>query len=604
MRGRLSFQSRIFLGCVLVVVCTLVFVAFVLEHSLRESMLRQASESLHGQAALLTQELAGRLPPGWDRGARLEEQIRHLGAEMKVRITLVDPKGTILADSDLDDPQLAAGLNLLGRPEVEEALANGHAHAIRQDHELGLERLFVARRLIAPGGEKLVLRLTVPLDQTHQARARARSLVVWAMFLGCLLSVGVAFLVARSLSRPLRELTRTAVEIAGGNLHRRFRNYPTHEVGDLGRALDNMADTLQARLEDVTQGRDRVEAILRAMVEGVVVADSEGRVVLANQAAQEMLGVEELTAGRHLAKQVRLTGLLEALGRVRQGENHVSAALKTLGPAPRSLEVHVVKLPSVETSAGAVAVLHDVTQRERLEQMRRDFLANVSHELRTPLAAIKGSAETLLDGALDSPQYARHFAEMIDRHTRRLERLSQDLLELSRLESGQAVPRLEKISPAELADAVLETVGDLAQAQGVELERKLDLEVDALWADRGQLEQAVLNLLDNAIKYTGAGGRVTLGAGRGPDGPYLYVSDTGPGIPLEHQARVFERFYRVDRDRSRQLGGTGLGLAIVKHVMAAHKGRVELLSQPGRGSTFRLWLPAGPEQAAGDAAEA
>jgi two-component system phosphate regulon sensor histidine kinase PhoR len=238
-----------------------------------------------------------------------------------------------------------------------------------------------------------------------------------------------------------------------------------------------------------------------------------------------------------------------------------------------------------------VAVFHDVTERRRVEEMRRDFVANVSHELRTPLTAIKGASETLLQGALASPEDARRFTEMIDRQARRLGRLVEDLLDLASIESGEAAPHLEEIALGPLAETLLEEVADRARDKGLTLGNELPENLPGLTADRQLLEQALLNLLDNAIKYTESGGKVTLGAQAGEGELAILVSDTGMGIALPDQSRLFERFYRVDKDRSRELGGTGLGLSIVKHIAQAHGGRVEVESRLGAGSTFRLVLP-------------
>ncbi|MBU4603767.1 MAG: PAS domain S-box protein, partial [Proteobacteria bacterium] len=351
------------------------------------------------------------------------------------------------------------------------------------------------------------------------------------------------------------------------------------------------ADNLQSTINDITQSRDRLEAILRGMVEGVLVIDNDGQVLLANRALMKMLELKAVPPGRLPSEIIRNADLLEALDEARAGREYVWREIQTLGNTPRFLEAHVVRISSEADGPGMVCVLHDITERKRLEKTRRDLVANVSHELRTPLTAVRGAAETLLDGALDSPQYASHFAELILRQSHRLERLVQDLMELASLESGESPPRLRPIDAAELADSVMEGVIDLAQTQGIELERRLPREPLVFAADARQVEQAVLNLLDNAIKYSGQGGRVTLAMEEKNGEVVISVSDTGPGIAAEFLPRLFERFYRVDTNRSREMGGTGLGLAIVKHIAQVHHGRVEVASAPGQGSTFRLILP-------------
>jgi two-component system phosphate regulon sensor histidine kinase PhoR len=353
-----------------------------------------------------------------------------------------------------------------------------------------------------------------------------------------------------------------------------------------------MADHLQEEIEAVTRARDRLEAILRGMVEGVLVTDADGRVTQANLALREMLSRNTNPLGRKPSEVFRNADLIEAFQTVSTGVHHANLEIRTLGKSPKTLEVELAALPGEGSRSGVVAVFHDITERKHIEEMRRDFVANVSHELRTPLAAIRGAVETLLDGALDDKKFNRKFTEVIERHVHRLEDQVMDLLELARLESGEVPPQYEQVSAKSLADAALGAVRELAASRGVELSGEVPDPAPSLKGDRRHLEQAIINLLDNAVKYTEPGGKVALSVEAVDSEICFTVADNGIGIPPEHQNRIFERFYRVDKDRSREMGGTGLGLAIVKHVVQSHGGRVELESFPGRGTTFRLILPA------------
>jgi two-component system phosphate regulon sensor histidine kinase PhoR len=587
----LSFQSWILGGCLVVVLCTLIFVGLLLEHSLGQQMVANIRESLQPELRALRALVADRWRPeqGLSQSDALAEE---LGRIVGARVTLIAPDGRVLGDSEVPPAKLTALDNHAGRPEVKEALNQGQGYSVRYSTTLNLELMYTALLLERPGSGRLIVRMAVPLSHVQQTLAQIRRLVLWAVFLGVLLSIGAAYLVARSLSRPVQVLTKTAAAIAGGDLSQRFRRYPPHEIGALGRAFDQMADNLQSKINDLTRSRDRLEAILRGMVEGVLVTDDQGHILLANRALKQMLALSVDPLGRLPSEIIRNAEMIEALEEVLAGKDYVLREISTLGDRPRHLEAHVVHLSYAEGQAGVVCVLHDVTERKRVEKMRRDLVANVSHELRTPLTAVRGAAETMLDGALDSPQYARHFAELILRQSRRLERLVQDLLELARLESGEAAPKVQTIQAAELVDQVLDAVGQAAADSGVELERRLPKEPLAFKADARQIEQALLNLLDNAIKYSRRGDKVTLSMNHTADQVVIKVSDTGPGIAAEHLPRIFERFYRVDTNRSRELGGTGLGLAIVKHIAQGHGGRVAVESTPGRGSTFRLILPA------------
>jgi two-component system phosphate regulon sensor histidine kinase PhoR len=273
------------------------------------------------------------------------------------------------------------------------------------------------------------------------------------------------------------------------------------------------------------------------------------------------------------------------------GASYASLEIRTIGPRPRVLEVEAAALPGEGPRAGVVAVFHDITERKRIEEVRRDFVANVSHELRTPLAAIRGAAETLLGGALENPDFARRFTEVIDRHSRRLEQLVMDLLSLARLESEEEKSDAADLSVRKLAESSLAAVSELAAERGVTLSSELPEQDWVVRGDRNRMEQALVNLLDNAVKYTEAGGSVVLRVYHDNGTVNLAVADSGIGIPPEALSRIFERFYRVDKGRSRDVGGTGLGLAIVKHAVQTQGGRVDVESFPGRGSTFTIRLP-------------
>jgi len=590
MRLRLSFQSWIFGGCLVVVLGSLVFVSVFLQRSLRTQMIAQYQASLSQQVIVLEEVVADRWRPDWTL-AQSDELADYLGRRLGLRVTFITPGGVVLGDSEVPAQELPMLENHAGRPEVVEALAQSQGASLRYSTTLGLDLLYLTG-LVEQGDQRLVIRLAKPLAEVEAALAGVRRLIIAASLLGGFLALGLAYLVARRVSRPIKSLTQTARRIAAGQRSVRLMAYPANEVGELGQAFDRMADHLAHEVDRASRRRDRLEAILRAMDEGVLVI-ARGRIVLANQALAEMFKLEADPLGRTPAEVLRLPELLEALERVLQGEDHVSFETLTLGQAARALEVHVVPLPGQGGRVGAVAVFHDVSERQRTEQIRRDFVANVSHELRTPLTAIRASAETLLDGAIDQPDSARRFAEMIQRQAGRLQNLAEDLLDLARLEAGAGAPERARIDPAELMEAALGAVAEAAQARGIELVNQPPPDGLVFWGDRSQLEQALTNLLDNAVKYTEPGGRASLSVEESGAEVVFVVSDTGVGIEAEHLPRIFERFYRVDRVRSRELGGTGLGLAIVKHAAQAHGGRVEVASVPGQGSTFRLIIPAG-----------
>jgi two-component system phosphate regulon sensor histidine kinase PhoR len=590
MKLRLSFQGLILLGCLGVVLGTLIFVAAILQQAMREQMVEDLTGTLHKEVKLAAELLQKSWPAG-ATPAQIDKAVDHLGEVLNLRVSLFTIKGEVLGDSSAPLDHLPNLENPSERPEFTGAAQEASGASLRYDPSQGFETLFVTRLMELPGKPKMIIRLAMPLSAIDQTISGIRGLVVSALLLGVLLSTGAAYMVSRALSQPVLDLTRTASAIAAGDFTRRLRRYPQHEVGELGRAFDRMADTIQGQIEEVTEARDHLEAILRGMAEGVLVTDPEGRILFANRALMELLELRTDPAGLMPSEILRNADLVRAMRRARRGAAETTSSIRTLGGNPRFLEVQVVRIAQKGAMAGCVAVLHDITEHTRTEQIRRDFVANVSHELRTPLTAIRGSAETLLGGALDSPEDARRFVEMIERQSSRLQILAQDLMDLALIESGQKTTKPKEISTHDLAGDVMTVMEELAQKHGTKLIADLPEQPIYFKADKQQLEEALINLIDNAIKYSGHGAEVFLIMAEERGNILFKVKDNGPGIPPEHLPRLFERFYRVNQDRSRQLGGTGLGLAIVKHLAQAQGGQVEVSSTPGEGSEFTVIIP-------------
>lgn len=422
------------------------------------------------------------------------------------------------------------------------------------------------------------------LDASHAQRTAG--VLEGAAVLAVLFAAGLAAVLGRWVSSPLGEMASSADRIASGDLSVRTRARRGDEIGALGRALDRMADQLEDRFARVRDEEARLRAMLDAMVEAVLVADREGRVVLTNAAFARLTEGDPI--GRRVIEAVRSPELHEAVERAIQGAGgRVQVDIAT-ARAPRTLRATISPLPE---GKGAIAVLHDVTELERANAIRRDFVANASHELRTPLTSIRGFAETLQSGALDDPKIARRFVSSIVENSVRLSRLVDDLLELSRSESPNVQYELEPVSIAEVATKVLRALE--AQALEKKVELALEEPEGPVWAraELRALEHVIVNLVDNGIKYTPSGGRVVVRASKTDELAILEVEDNGQGIGAEHLPRIFERFYRVDPGRARQQGGTGLGLAIVKHLVLKMDGEITVQSRMGRGTAFRVELP-------------
>jgi two-component system phosphate regulon sensor histidine kinase PhoR len=529
------------------------------------------------------------------QGGDLQPWVHEIGADSGLRITLIRSDGSVIADSARTDQELHRMENHAGRPEVQEALARGQGVAVRHSDTTGQTYVYAARSLSDAKGELFVLRLAQPISELQALRGRLAA----AMLLAAL-AAGVAILLTslwidRRLFQPLERLIAQSRALVKGTV-RRVEVPDEDELAALALALNRLAETAEIQFAAVRDERDHLKAILSSMSEGVLVVAADGRARLLNPAFRRLFDLDEdemNVTGRRVLELIRHPGLSHLVDdtlRLGEGQN---GQIELLSPERRTLLLASAALAGGER--GAVVVARDTTELTRLADMRRDFVANVSHELKTPLAAIRGYAETLRDGALEEPPTARRFTDRILVQCRRLQALLDDLLTLSRLESvaSQATER----EPVDLK-AILVRAAEVLSAPA--RERQVKIEVDAaddvppVPGDPDGLERLVLNLADNAVKYNRPDGcvKLTLFQSDGPpETAVLEVTDSGIGIPQDALARIFERFYRVDKGRSREEGGTGLGLAIVKHVAQAHGGQVEVESRIGRGSTFRVKLP-------------
>lgn len=415
-----------------------------------------------------------------------------------------------------------------------------------------------------------------------------------ALGLAFVLSTILGLRVAERLIRPIEEMTRAAQRMADGDFAQRIHVDSDDEISQLAGALNHMARTLQDKVHDIQEERRRLQVVLNNMAAGLLLVDARGRVRLANPSARRLLDFNVDEVGRTPIEVTKNYQLSEAIDRVLKRVEPLRLEMALVHPEDYWLEAFLSPITREDGQlTGVVVLLHDLTEARRVEAARRDFVANVSHELRTPVTSIRGFAETLLDGALEKPGPAREYVEIIGKEAARLERLVEDLLDLARIESRRSERRREEVDLAALVRRVVEKLEPVAERGKVELSALLpeDPTAASLQGDDDQLERLLVNLVENGIKYTPAGGRVEVQVAGRDDKVELVVRDTGIGIPAAALPRIFERFYRVDAGRSREKGGTGLGLAIVKHVVEAHNGRISVESREGEGSTFRITLP-------------
>ena len=422
---------------------------------------------------------------------------------------------------------------------------------------------------------------------------------LFSSLLSLILILPLAYLLARSLTHPILEVAQKAIQLVSSTFGKEIRVSSTDELGSLSKAIGEMDVQFRNQIEEISKEKDYLQTILKGMVEGVLVVDGRGRILMVNDALRRLLSLSSDVSDKMPLEIIRNAELEGAIRKAIQDGENIALELDLNKSGEKTIEVNVVSiLPSSrridedsEGIRGAIAVFHDITRLKQLEKIRQDFVANVSHELRTPLTTIKGYAETLLEGALKEDQ-AFQFVQVIKRHTDRLTKIVEDLLMLSRIETKEFQLKMEAIPLRDFIDDVVEFVKEPAEKKKISLSRNEIPSSLAVQADCGYLEQILINLLENSIKYTPEGGKVIISAIEKDSKDIQFsIEDNGIGIPKEDLSRIFERFYRVDKGRSKELGGTGLGLSIVKHLVQAHGGKVWVESQPGKGSTFYFTLP-------------
>ena len=516
------------------------------------------------------------------------------------RVSLIRPDGRVVAESDARPGGLAGMESHADRPEVRAALAGGIGRDLRISSTLETPLLYVASSV--RDGDRIVgvMRLALPLAEVTASHENVHRVMLVGGLLALAVALGIGLFVSGRVTRPVVEMQSIARQLSEGNFAVRAPVHSPDEIGTLGRSLNVLAARLREKIQDLAQEQAKVTAILDGMVEGVIAVDGHDHILLMNERARAMFN---LGSGRLERKPflevIRNADLHDVFREGRAAGTEVAGdgaavrrELRLSTPVERILQVHAVPLRLGPGETGVAMVLHDITALRQLEQVRTEFVANVSHELRTPLTAIQGYLETLLGGAMDDPAHARRFLEVVFRHTERLGRLLNDLTDLSNIELGRVSLQRGPVALGEVVDGTLDIIRAKADAGGVRLEARLPAELPAVQADRDRLAQILINLVDNAVKYTPRGGQVAVEAAAGEGLVEVAVVDTGVGIPPADLPRITERFYRVDRARSRELGGTGLGLAIVKHLVAAHGGTLVIESRPGEGTRVRVTLPA------------
>ena len=568
----------------------LLAVDFFVERSLRNDYERTGFEQLTAIA-----RIAQAHPPQWapDSAGRPEDlsALRDWVAQMAAsgaRVTVITADGHVLADSQ-SDPQTME--NHATRPEILETMAKGDGRSIRHSVTINRDLLYYAVRQNTFAGSTYILRFALPVETVDEVLSSFRHRLWVASFFILLIAGGICLLLSRSFTGRVERLREFSRRVADGDFRPLPRDGSDDALEALGISLNRTAARLERTIRTLTEERNLSSAILGSMVEGVAVVNGSERLVFANPGFAEILGLDvPPTSGSALVEVVRQTELVEAVRKVLRGEPRVQSEIVTGTLRQHYFAITVAAVLAGETT-GAVVVLHDITELRKLERVRRDFVANVSHELRTPLTAIQGFAETLLAGAIDDPQNRTRFLEIILEHSRRLARLTEDLLMLSKMDAERLELEIRRLSVSQLIESCLETAQRRATEKDLRISVNMPQRLPDIAGDRRRLAEVLQNLLDNAIQYTLPGGQIMVSAETGEDEVIVTVSDTGIGIPKADQPRIFERFYRVDVARSREAGGTGLGLAIAKHLVDVHGGRLWVESEVSQGSQFHFSVP-------------
>jgi two-component system phosphate regulon sensor histidine kinase PhoR len=579
------FFRRLFIPYLILLWFGIGLVGFFGALRLRTTYLENVKQSLANESRLA----ADLVSPHLKRAdpADLAEQIKQLGGSIGRRITLIDGSGQVLADNEADPPRMD---NHRSRPEVVEAAESGEGSSLRQSDTVHTTLLYFAHRFQPESGGVYYIRLAAHLSQLDESLRTLYTALVLAAALAMVGTGAVSYYLAHRQAAPLVQLNQFAHSLSRGDLNSRILRPQKDEMGSLARSLNAMADSISSLLLQAGKDKAELSAILESMSEGVIAVNLKQQVLLVNDAAGRLLGFppEEAT-GKSLWEVVRDQQVLKAVKEIETDGGRTTVTVGTL--AGRKLEVTVSMFPAQGAAEGLVIVAHDVTESSRYQELRKEFVANVSHELRTPLTVIRGFVETLQDGAMSDPVKGPQFLATIHKHTDQLANLVNDLLELSRLESQPSLPRLQSVDLASVVRRAADLLSPAAAKKNHQFTIAAPNQLPPVVGNADYLERAVSNLMENAIKYTRDNGRVRVVAKADNGHVIVEVNDNGIGIPKEDLARIFERFYRVDRSRSREMGGTGLGLSIVKHVAQVHGGSIEVDSTPGQGSTFRLKIP-------------
>ena len=578
-----SLFAKLFFTYLILIIISLTALSFIAINLFTRTYLEEVNQHLNNTVQLV-RALKNNTT---EKGQPIDAQIKGLGKTIQTRITIIDKDGKILADSDSD---ILAMENHNNRPEVIDARQTGAGQSTRFSHTVSIDMLYLAHPLnpADPAGE--IIRVALPLHRINIVTHQIYRTVGIIFLVLVIMAVLMGFWIIRKIVRPVKLIVRTAESISRGDLSARVKTASKDEVGQLAQTINLMGGELQKRFSEISREKATLNIVLSSVREGVIAVDANQKIIFANTAVSQIFNIEAgQIVDKYLWEAIRDNNLIGYVKACLANPAVALAHKDITSPVNKPLRIYCQ--PIKATPGSFLVVIYDISESIKYEQLRKDFVANVSHELRTPLTFIKGYAETLREHNLGDKAQTLEFLDIIDKNVRQLTNLVEDLLELSRLESRAGIARIRPIKPAKIIDDVVSYFQPAIEKKQHAVTKNIPADCPEILTDPDMLAKAVGNLLDNAIKYTPDNGRIEISVIRQSNEIEITVRDNGIGIPAEDIPRLFERFYRVDKSRSREMGGTGLGLSIVKHIVQTLKGEVTVTSKPNQGSAFVIKLP-------------
>ena len=582
----MRLHNKLFITFSLIIAITLVVVFIYLDHGLNRDSLAQLKDTIKKQTnvckIILLETDIKKYP--------LEKLSQQIGSSLGLRVTFISINGSILGDSDVPDKELGKLENHIGRPEIQDAIKYGEGWSQRFSTTLKKNIMYYAVPVRAQQFNGFI-RLSIPVEKVSLMSKNIDDVLMFSLLIAFIASLVMALVAFNIISRPIRILAKRAQAIANGDFSSKLLVNKKDEVGELAMSLNTMSDNITSRINDILNNNSKFETVLLSMSDGVMVLDPNGFIQLMNNTLKDMLDINVDPIGKkpiEVIRNINVQNMSEEVFKMKTGV--ITREEKIIFPYNKTILIHATPVKIEQKIFGAVIVFSDITELRRLETIRTDFVANVSHELRTPVSNIRGYAETLLDGAIDDKKNAHDFTKIIYNESGRLASLINDILDLSKIESDTFKLNLGQHNLYEIVNKAINKLGKDAGNKNIVVDNVVNKELN-FNVDESLLTQVLINLLHNAIKYSHENSKITVSSNIQQGLVTVDVEDQGIGIPERDLPRIFERFYRVDKARSKELGGTGLGLAIVKHIIQVHGGEVSVKSVEGQGSVFSFTIP-------------